>query len=212
MKSKTVTSKCIMTQPEFHDGHNYDEDDDDDDDITWANSQQHLRRNAFESHLANARLWLVTHSREQQKQQLKLNKTWSFWGVAQRTMTAFQEMPPEVCVPTSWLDKTLINLRNESRWSERTAPRFHLQQVNKSQAKILLAKRREKKSSFITWLKHYYSQQQISCREDGIFLGNLQQSCCHRHWFFVCLHSESFVRRLSQPAALLLPRSRNNKE
>lgn len=69
-----------------------------------------------------------------------------------------------------------------------------------------------KKSSFITWLKHYYSQQQISCREDGIFLGNLQQSCCHRHWFFVCLHSESFVRRLSQPAALLLPRSRNNKE
>lgn len=170
MKSKTVTSKCGMTQPEFHDGHNYDEDDDDDDDITWANSQQHLRRNAFESHLANARLWLVTHSREQQKQQLKLNKTWSFWGVAQRTMTAFQEMPPEVCVPTSWLDKTLINLRNESRWSERTAPRFHLQQVNKSQAKILLAKRREKSHRLLLGLSIIIASSKLAAEKMVYFL------------------------------------------
>jgi len=40
-----------MTQPEAHDGHN--KDDDDDDDITWANSQQHLRRNAFETTFAD---------------------------------------------------------------------------------------------------------------------------------------------------------------
>jgi len=51
LKSKTVTSKRGMTQPEAHDGHN--KDDDDDDDITWANSQQHLRRNAFETTFAD---------------------------------------------------------------------------------------------------------------------------------------------------------------
>jgi len=83
--------------------------------------------------------------------------------------------------------------------------------VNKSQAKIVLAKR-WKKSAFITWLKHYYSQQQISCE-----LGKSQQEkgnafahfweICNRvavivtvFWFFF-MQSKSFVRRLSQPAA-----------
>jgi len=91
--------------------------------------------------------------------------------------------------------------------------------VNKSQAKIVLAKR-WKKSAFITWLKHYYSQQQISCE-----LGKSQQEkgnafahfweICNRvavivtvFCFFFCVQSKSFVRRLSQPAAFFLLRSR----
>lgn len=86
-------------------------------------------------------------------------------------MTAFQEMPPEVCVPTSWLDKTLINLRNESRWSERTAPRFHLQQVNKSQAKILLAKRREKSHRLLLGLSIIIASSKLAAGKMVYFLG-----------------------------------------